>query len=117
MTFKSMLGLALFSGRLTDAVHLSASEQEQIHNYLAQLDTENLTINPSDGLFTQQNLAQIGAYQLENVTHACSTTHDRNKLDLPDFYSQQGLFTDTVFVMDDALFWQDYDSENSGQVS
>ena len=116
MTFKSMLGLALFSGRVADAVHLSASEQEQIHNYLAQLDTESLTINPPEGLFTQ-NLAQIGAYQLENVTHACSTAHDRNKLDLPDFYSQQGLFTDTVFVKEDALFWQDYDSENSGQVS
>ena len=86
---------------------------------LAQIDTENLTINEAEGSndYWNYNLAQLGVSQLEGVTHACSEAHDRNKLELPDFYAQTSLFTDDVFLKEDALFWDDYDSENSGQVS
>ena len=49
--------------------------------------------------------------------HKCSTTHDRNKEPLPDFYSQTTIFTDTVYPKADALYWHDYDSEKTGQVS
>ena len=40
-----------------------------------------------------------------------------NKEPLPDFYNQIELFTDTVLKKDDALYWDDFESEKSGQVS
>lgn len=36
---------------------------------------------------------------------------------LPEFYGRTEMFTDEVFVMEDSLFWADYDSEKTGQVS
>lgn len=36
---------------------------------------------------------------------------------LPEFYGRTEMFTDEVFVKEDSLFWADYDSEKTGQVS
>lgn len=44
--------------------------------------------------------------------------HDKIKNEpLPDFYNITTMFTDDVYPKDDALYWQDYTSEKTGQVS
>jgi hypothetical protein len=61
--------------------------------------------------------AQIDAIQQTDRPHTCATSHERNKMPVPDFYGTNYLFTDPAFPADDMLFWGDMFSENYGTVA
>lgn len=65
----------------------------------------------------QTNLAQIAA----NGGHTCSTSQDRNKAELPDFwslYNGSSMYSDPDFMPDnDSLYWADLGEDMSSKAS
>ena len=73
--------------------------------------------NPQNGKQAFDVFAQVSSSQTEEKTHTCSYAHDRAKAPLDDFYGQTGLYVDEDFIPDDALYWQDFFSQNYGTMA